>query len=244
MNRNMYLLSRQYVVLAVFVFASTSLISCKNNSTSVDDPEPEPENFQTCGDIETDADGNSYETVQIGDQCWLAEDLRTTKYRDGSSIPNVTGDNEWAGLSTGAWVYYANDDLNSDVIGKLYNWFAVNDSHGICPTGWKIPTDDDWKNLEIELGMISDEANNVEWRGTDINVGNKLQASDGFSADLNGSRAPNGAFSAGGRNGSWWSSSASDGTTVWTRLLHADFSGVYRSNSNKSFGLSVRCILN
>lgn len=215
-------------------------ISCKKNSTSIE----EPDDFQACGDIETDVDGNSYQTVQIGNQCWLAEDLRTTLYRNGSSIPNVTEDSDWAGLSTGAWAYYANDDLNSDVVGKLYNWFAVNDTRGICPTGWKIPSDDDWKNLEIELGMTSDEANNVEWRGTDMNVGENLQSAGGFSADLNGSRATNGAFSGGGRNGSWWSSSETDGTTVWTRFLYFEFTGVYRSNSNKSFGLSVRCMLN
>lgn len=85
---------------------------------------------------------------------------------------------------------------------------------------------------------------NEEWRGSEINVGEEFQAAIGFSAILGGSRAPNGAFSAGGLNGSWWSSSEVDAATVWTRFLHSDFSGVYRNNSNKSFGLTVRCLLN
>jgi uncharacterized protein (TIGR02145 family) len=216
-------------------------ISCGENSTTSLE---EADEFQTCGDIETDVDGNSYQTVQIGDQCWLAEDLRTTKYRDGSTISNVSDNNEWAALSTGGWAYYANNDLNSDINGKLYNWFAVNNSNGICPSGWKVPTDNDWKILETELGMTLEEANNEEWRGSDMNVGERLQDVDGFSAILGGSRASNGVFSSGGRNGIWWSSSEVQSVSAWTRLLRSEISGVYRNNSNKSFGLSVRCLLN
>lgn len=227
-----------YLLISLFILLQ--FISCKESSTSPDDQE-EPDNFENCGDSFKDTDGNSYQTVQIGDQCWMAEDLRTTSYRDGTSIPNVTGDNEWAALSTAAWAYYANDDFNSDVYGKLYNWFAVNDIKGICPAGWTVPSDDDWKILEIELGMTVEEANSTEWRGDGI--GTIMRDESGFAAVLGGTRGANGQFFAGGNNGVWWSSSEINATTVWTRFLRYEFTQVNRNNSNKASGYSIRCIL-
>lgn len=217
------------------------LVSCKDNSTSVEDPKESSGGFVFCGDPIKDTDGNTYQTILIGEQCWMAEDLRTTSYRDGTSIENVTEDNAWAGLSTGAWAYYANDDINNDINGKLYNWFAVNNSKRICPIAWKIPSDDDWKTLEIELGMTAEEANSIEWRGDGI--GTKMRDENGFSASLGGTRAANGQFFAGGNNGVWWSSSEIDASSVWTRFLRSEFTQVNRNSSNKVSGYSVRCIL-
>lgn len=228
------------IKLLIAFFILIQLVSCKSDSTSPNDPE-ESTNFENCGDSLKDRDGNTYQTVQIGGQCWMAEDLRTTSYRDGSSIPNVTENNEWAGLSTAAWAYYANDDFNSDVNGKLYNWFAVNNSKGICPAGWKVPSDDEWKTLEIELGMSAEEANSIEWRGDGI--GTMMRDENGFSAVLGGTRAANGQFLAGGNNGVWWSSSEIDASTVWTRFLRYEFTQVNRNSSNKTAGYSVRCML-
>lgn len=254
MKSKMYSKTRQVFLSTMVIAVSFSLllVSCKSNSTSPEDPE-EPDNFETCGDTVKDNDGNSYKTVQIGDQCWTAEDLRTTSYSDGTSIPNVTEDNEWAALSTGAWAYYLNDDLNSDINGKLYNWFAVNDSKGICPAGWKVPSDNDWKTLEIELGMTAEEANSEEWRGENNNIGGKMKDvnswtgenvtnESGFSAIPTTSRTNGGQFSA-SYSANWWSSSESNEITAWKRLLHNDHNHVYRSSSTKSFGFTVRCVL-
>lgn len=236
--------------VSIIMFASFSMmfVSCKDNSTSAstNDPKNRVENhFETCGDKMTDTDGNSYETVQIGSQCWMAEDLRTTSNSDYTSIPNVTSNSEWAAQTTGAWAYYDNDSTNSEINGLLYNWFAVNDGNGICPTGWKIPSDAEWKKLEIELGMTSDEANSIGWRGGDMKVGEKMRAKDGFAATLNGYRDPSGSFNSFGINGNLWSSSERDSSTVWTRIhaVTADFPGVYRNRDFKSFGLTARCIL-
>lgn len=243
MKTKFYSKTRQVFLSSMFIAASSSLllVSCKSNSTSPEDPD-EPNNFEVCGDTLKDNDGNSYKTVQIGDQCWTAQDLRTTSYQDGSSIPNVTEDNEWAGLTNDAWAYYANDELNSDINGKLYNWFAAINSRGICPTGWKVPSDDDWKTLEIELGMTEEEANGEEWRGDGI--GTIMRESNRFAAVLGGTRAANGQFFAGGNNGVWWSSSEIDAFTVWTRFLRNEFTQVNRNISNKVSGYSVRCLLN
>jgi uncharacterized protein (TIGR02145 family) len=231
--------NKKYTLLSLFIsfIVVIQLVSCQESSTSIE----EPEAFENCGDRITDTDGNIYQTVQIGDQCWMAEDLRTTFYRDGTSIPNVPENDEWATLSVGGWAYYANNDLNSDINGKLYNWFTVNDSKGICIAGWKVPSDNDWKNLEMELGMTPEEANSLEWRGDGI--GEIMRDTNGFSASLGGTRASGGAFSGGGNNGSWWSSSQEDASTAWTRFLRSEFTQVYRNKSNKNEGLSVRCVL-
>ena len=95
-------------------------------------------------------DGYRYKGVLIGDQCWFAENLRTTVYADGSSIPEVT-DNSWTGLSTGARCTYANDPSVPHGYGLLYNWYAVDNASGLCPNGWHVPTDGEWTDLETYI---------------------------------------------------------------------------------------------
>ena len=97
-------------------------------------------------------DGYDYAVVEIGDQCWFAENLRTTVYADGSAIPEETDNTAWAGLSTGARCDYDNDASNVATYGRLYNWYAATDAAELCPTGWHVPTDDEWTALETYLG--------------------------------------------------------------------------------------------
>ncbi|TVQ71729.1 MAG: hypothetical protein EA363_05470 [Balneolaceae bacterium] len=106
----------------------------------------------------TDIDSNTYKTVIIGAQEWMAENLRTTHYRDGTEIPNVPDNGQWAALDRGARVFYDNDAAHPEAFGKLYNWHAVNDPRGLCPEGWSVPTDGQWMELEMYLGMPRDEA--------------------------------------------------------------------------------------
>ena len=122
----------------------------------------EPEDVCGCGDTITDYDGNVYETVEIGDQCWMAENLKVTHYRNGDAIPTGYSDSEWPNLSTGAYAVYPwdNDDASqntcegdcTEVYGNLYNWYAVDDTRDICPEGWHVPTDTEWTELEDYLG--------------------------------------------------------------------------------------------
>ena len=129
-----------------------------------------------------DIDGNVYETIQIGDQLWMAENLKVTHYNNGSEIPTGYTDSEWAELETDAYAVYPTDDDNAsqstcgddcaDVYGNLYNWFAVDDSRGVCPDGWHVPSDEEFMELEMELGMSEEEANSTGYRGTD--EGSKL----------------------------------------------------------------------
>lgn len=100
----------------------------------------------------TDIDGNEYHTIEIDTIVWMAENLKTTRYNDGTTIPHVTDPVEWAGLDTPALCFYGNEDYyNKNIYGGLYNWYAVN-SGKLCPSGWHVPTDDEWNALTGFLG--------------------------------------------------------------------------------------------
>ncbi|MCK4448089.1 MAG: fibrobacter succinogenes major paralogous domain-containing protein, partial [Candidatus Marinimicrobia bacterium] len=121
----------------------------------------------------TDIDGNTYQTVKIGDQWWMAENLKVTHYRNGDPIPNVTDNTDWSNLTTGAYCNYDNNASYVTTYGRLYNWYTVNDSRYIAPSGWHVPTDEELKELEMYLGMSQSQADYTGYRGTD--EGGKLK---------------------------------------------------------------------
>lgn len=134
----------------------------------------------------TDIDGNVYQTIKIGNQWWMAENLKVTHYRNGNAIPNVTSYFSWRDLSSGAYCAYNNDNGNADAYGMIYNWYwyAVDDSRNIAPIGWHVPTDEEWKELEMYLGLSQTEADDTGYRGTD--EGDKLKATTGWYNNGNG----------------------------------------------------------
>ena len=205
----------------------------------------------------TDIDGNTYQTIQIGDQCWMAENLKVTHYRNGDPIPNVTDDAEWADLSTGAFCNYDNDVNNVATYGRLYNWYAVDDSRNIAPEGWYVPTDAEWKQLEMYLGMSQAQADAIGWRGTD--EGGKLKEADithwqspntgatnesGFTALPGGFRYnPAGNYANMGIYACFWSSTEHGTDFAWHRILLYSEAEVYRNMGYlKHYGLSIRCV--
>lgn len=206
----------------------------------------------------TDVDGNEYEAIQIGDQVWMAQNLSVTHYRNGDPIPQVTDEEEWITLETGAWCYYNNDPETGTIYGKLYNWYAVNDPRGLAPEGWHVPTDEEWAAMEMQLGMDSNEVNDVEFRGREAAVGSKLKQAGtehwkgqnadatnetGFSALAGGYRDNDGPFCFFGKYGSFWTSSkAEDGNRVLFRGVTSTEPGVYRFSFNQKCGFSVRCV--
>ena len=106
-------------------------------------------------DTVTDIDGNEYETVEIGEQVWMAENLKVTHYNDGTEIPTGYSDDDWAGLSTGAYAVYDDNESNADTYGYLYNWYAVDDDREVCPASWHVPTDGEYTALSDYLGGTS-----------------------------------------------------------------------------------------
>jgi uncharacterized protein (TIGR02145 family) len=196
----------------------------------------------TYGSI-TDIDGNTYKTVTIGTQTWMAENLKVTKYNDGIAIPNVTDNTAWRELTTGALCDYGNTPSNSETYGKLYNWHAVNTGK-LCPTGWHVPSDAEWTELTDYLGGTSVAGDKLKETGTthwnNLNTGATNET--GFTALPGGNRLYNGTFLGIGGNGYWWSATEDDASGAWYRDMTYDYSDVYRNYLLKELGLSVRCL--
>jgi uncharacterized protein (TIGR02145 family) len=201
----------------------------------------------------TDIEGNTYKTVKTGEQEWMAENLRTSKYADSSEIPNVTDNTIWAANITGAYCDYANNPSNSVVYGRLYNWYIASSTNpqNVCPTGWHVPTDTDWTTLEAYLGGIRAEYSPV------CNIGGKLKEpgtihwispnsgatnESGFSAIPGGVREPDGVFNLLGTQAVWWSATEFDLSNAWNRNLLNYSTDDFRTDLNKNYGYSVRCI--
>ena len=205
-----------------------------------------------------DYDGNEYETVEIGDQLWMAENLKTTHYNNGDEITHITDNNAWGSYDEGQYGVYDNNSSNADIYGNLYNWAVVDDSRGVCPENYHVPTDDEYKVLEMYLGMSESEANDTGWRGT--NEGSKLAGNadlwnngnlennsefgtSGFNALPAGYRSSNlGSCLSMGTNGYFWSSSESSSYYAWNRKLYSNNSDVFRNYYGKQYGFSVRCV--
>jgi uncharacterized protein (TIGR02145 family) len=195
----------------------------------------------TCGTSTVTFDGHDYSTVLIGDQCWFAENLRTTQYADGSAIPEVTDASAWATTTDGARGAYNDDAGNLATYGYLYNWYAVDSAAGLCPTGWHVPTDAEWTTLTDGLGgasvaggaMKSSASDTPAWDGTN---------SSGFSALPGGTRFGSGSFFYVGLFGYWWSASPSNSTYAWYRSLNSGYNNVDRPTNAQWVGLSVRCV--
>jgi uncharacterized protein (TIGR02145 family) len=197
-----------------------------------------------CPPIVTDIDGNTYFTVKIGDQCWMAQDLRVTHYRNGDPIPNITDNAEWEGLSEGAYCYFNNDPSIATTYGLLYNWFAVNDSRNIAPEGWHVPTADEWQVLidylggwEIAGGKVK-ETGTLHWEFPNTGASNDY----GFTALGHGYRYYGGTFYDLRINASFWSSTDIGNGTVSMRDLDYDNADIFEHFADKRYGFGIRCI--
>lgn len=195
----------------------------------------------------TDIEGNVYNTVTIGTQVWMKENLKVTHFRNGILIPNVTDNTAWANLSTGARCYYNNDSAAYDSIyGALYNCYAVQDSNNICPLGWHVSTNSEWTKLEAFLGGTfiaggkMKETGTVHWASPNTDATNSC----GFSGLPGGALGPDNKFIALGENGIWWTSSAYaiETSWVWSTYLYYLNAAVDHNPTPKTMGLSIRCV--
>ena len=189
-----------------------------------------------------DKDGNTYKTIKIGSQTWMAENLRVTKYRNGDPIPNVTDNTNWASLTTGAYCWYNNDAANKAAYGALYNWHAVADGRNIAPLGWHVPTDAEWSTLIDFLGGQSVAKEKIKEEGT----GHWVSPNSGATNDSGFTALPGGSLIGGfidmGTSGNWWSSSANGSNNAWYLNLGNGSSNVGRLQGSKTNGFSVRCV--
>lgn len=190
-----------------------------------------------------DFDGNSYPTITIGNQVWMAANLRVTHYRNGNAIPNVTDDVTWAGLNSGAYCWYDNDQTNEETYGAIYNWFAVKDFRGICPDGWHVPSYADWTILAAYLGGSSVagaemKATKKLWSSPNTDANNKSY----FSGLPGGYRNYRGFFDHMARYAHFWSSTENGFGTAFYRVLHYNNSNLSDYYSFTQNGFSVRCL--
>jgi uncharacterized protein (TIGR02145 family) len=197
-------------------------------------------NGQTVKDI----DGNIYPTITIGNQVWIAENLKATKYNDGTAIRLVTDEKTWKGLKTAAYCWLNNDIANRDIYGALYNWYAVN-TKKICPRGWHVPTDEEWLTMTTFLGDPSTAGDKLKEEGTthwknSLNIGTN---DFGFTALPGGMRLEAGSFPLFSNSYAvWWTATQYDATHARNRGLYFTASSVYRSYDTLRNGFSVRCI--
>ena len=229
----------------------------------------EPPDTDSTGTV-TDIDGNVYKTVKIGDQWWMAENLRVTHYRDGSKyqsatpgsgvwtagspgaphsasgdgIPNVTDDAAWAALSTGAYCDYDNNESNAAVYGRLYNWYAVADSREIAPIGWHVPSDAECQTLVDLLGGELVAGGGLKEAGTAHWLSPNTGATDqvGFTALPAEYRLIQGTFRGMGENALFWSCTEDDASFAWYRPLYNSSARINRFSDSKQIGMSVRCV--
>ena len=192
----------------------------------------------------TDIDGNVYNTIVIGTQTWMIENLKVTKYRNGDAIPNVMDSTAWISLNTGAYCNY-NNDINIPVTyGRLYNWFAINDSRNITPAGWHVATAAEWVTLVSYLGGKEAAGGKMKEAGLSHWISPNMDAnnSSGFTALPAGYRYSDGKFLHLGNNAHFWSATAKDLSTAWARRLGTDHEDCDLDSLYKVNALSVRCL--
>jgi uncharacterized protein (TIGR02145 family) len=202
---------------------------------------------QTVKDIE----GNTYTTVKIGDQLWMVENLKVKKYSNGDPIPLVVKSEEWGVQTTGAYCNYYHDESNIDPYGRLYNWYAVTDPRGLCPTGWHVPTIKEWKELfaflggeDYAAGKLKSQGNIREETGLWIYPNAVSEPSSGFNGHPGGYRRANGEFVFLGLYGNFWSSSEYPVVSPKARFIYLfnQFEFITLGDWEKTCGFSVRCM--
>jgi len=207
-----------------------------------------------------DIDGNVYSTVIIGIQEWMAENLKVIHYRNGDNIPTGHPNNEWEELNeyeTGAYCVYEDEPINAEIYGNLYNKYAVDDDRGICPDGWHVPSDEEFIELELYLGMSEEVTHDYNWRGT--NEGSMLAGNaelwpdnellsheefgySGFDAIPGGFRRPYGVYENIGLNAYFWTFTPDYSGYYWFREVSQFHSNIFRNTYPRQSGLSVRCV--
>jgi len=191
----------------------------------------------------TDIDGNLYQTILIGNQRWMAENLSTSKFADGTVIPNITDSIDWTQLISPAWCNYLNNNPNDAIYGKLYNWFTVADTRQVCPIGWHVPNNEEWTDLVSFLGFNSIAGGKMKsttfWQAPNLAATNE----SGFSGLPGGGRSgTNGSFNNISLIGYWWSSLNTNLDNASLVNLRNDSDNVFNYFIDRRYGFSIRCI--
>jgi uncharacterized protein (TIGR02145 family) len=182
--------------------------------------------------------------IMIGNLEWMSTNLDVTKFRNGDPIPEAKTPEEWQNARDNkqpAWCWYENDEANAKVYGVIYNWFAVNDERGLAPEGWHVATDEEWNRLTELMDGSEAAGNRLKSKEGWFENGNGSDET-GFHAIPSGFRNYNGSFYVLGKGCYYWTADKNNASTAWYRFIYYSDSNVYRYNSNKGSGFSVRCV--
>jgi uncharacterized protein (TIGR02145 family) len=189
-----------------------------------------------------DIDGNRYKTIRIGEQEWMAENLRVIRYDNGIPIQNVSDQKKWQTLNEGAFCSYNNDENNDNIYGKFYNWYAVNSKNNICPIGWHVPSDEEWNELARYLGGGSSAGGRMKSLFSWIYRSSGASNASGFSGLPSGNRSSNGFSYNMLEKAYWWTATSSGDVEGWGRELIRDSDALIRRSFNARNGFCIRCI--
>lgn len=236
----------------LLIIAALIVVSCEKKEVSEPSSSSSPTisiSSESGGGV-IDIEGNTYTSIVLGNgQEWMNENLKTTVYSNGDTIPNVVDQTTWENITSGAWCYYNNDSIYENPYGKLYNWYVVDDSRNVCPTGWHIPSIDDWGILLNYLGgqnvsggklkkIGTLESGTGYWKTPNFGATNEIN----FNGVPSGKRYPDGFFAEINKTSYFWSTyqdTASRGGTLW---LEYDKSRSYFMLHTFNYGSSIRCI--
>jgi uncharacterized protein (TIGR02145 family) len=234
-------------LIVTFVLASCNKDDENDNiptspTGSVENNNPNLNPNLTYGSV-TDQNGNTYATIVINEIEWMAENLRTSTYCNGDSIPLITDNNHWGSILTSASAYYDNDEQHENTYGRLYNWYAAVDERNICPCGWHVPSDSEWVELTSYLGGEDVSGGKMKSTGTQHWLSPNTDATNesGFSGLPGGYRGTLGNFEYFGARGYWWGTGEVTELTAVGRFLRYDDVVVSPAIGSKTSGFSVRC---
>jgi uncharacterized protein (TIGR02145 family) len=190
-----------------------------------------------------DEDGNTYHTIGIGAQYWTVENLKTTKYNDGTAIPLVTDNSAWGALVSPGFCWYDNDEAtNKDTYGALYNWYTVI-SPKIAPAGWHVSTDAEWTILETFMGGESVAGDKLKESGTSHWIGNTPATNEsGFTALPGGLRSSDGTYQHKGESDGFWTTTGASNQAAWYWAMDNGTANLTRGNNSINWGLSIRLV--
>ncbi len=231
-----------------FAFILTSLLliiysACKKETVAISSQD-HTNTLIPCPDSIMDIDGNRYRVLDLYGTCWLNENIKTSHYQNGDSIPEIQNDNEWASITSGAFSKYQNNSVNDSIYGKLYNGFTVSDPRNVCPAGWHVSTDAEWGNLIDSLGgegIAGGLLKSTElWAMPNTGASNSVE----FTALPGGMRdADHGGFFSNAINsGYWWTASTVSVPAAYVRYINYPNVNVNRYSYGKKNGFSVRCV--
>lgn len=201
--------------------------------------------FRTFSGTMSDIDGNIYNTIIIGNQEWMVGNLNVSRYRNGDPLPEISDNNTWQNTSAGAYCFFDNNNGNSTIYGRIYNWYAVIDNRNIAPAGWHVPGIEEWTELvnsaggEIVAGGRLKHAGTAAWNSPNDGATNET----GFTALPGGFRDDTGIFSGGpGFHGAWWTSSEQDLQFAFGQFMYNSSTQVHGEPDPKNRGFSIRCV--